>query len=96
MSNNAKYRLAEFEIQPLSEGCYSLKDKNKDIIDRLITLNKSAAQIWQYLQNREFDVDTIEKFLVNEYGIDHDMALSDAKDLIETWEDASLIISLTN
>lgn len=58
---------------------------------RMISLNSSAAFLWKEVEGKEFDLETLVNLLVEEYGIDHDMARHDAEVLLQSWQKAGVI-----
>lgn len=58
---------------------------------RMISLNASAAFLWKEVEGRDFNLDTLVSLLVQEYGIDHDMAQHDAEALLQSWQNAGII-----
>ena len=59
--------------------------------DRLVSLNSSAAYIWESLPAEEFDVETIVYLLVNRYEVDNATAYKDARELADKWMQAGII-----
>lgn len=51
---------------------------NADSYGKIITLNQSAAKLWEELKGRQFDVDDAADILVATYGIDPAQAREDA------------------
>lgn len=51
---------------------------NADSYGKIITLNQSAAKLWEELKGRQFDVDDAAGILVATYGIDPAQAREDA------------------
>ena len=64
-----------------------------DLIDfnKLISLNDSAAYIWESLSDMSFDTETITALLTDRYDVDDDTARKDAQELIEVWLQAGII-----
>lgn len=60
--------------------------------NKLISLNTTAAFLWQNLEGKDFDVEGMARLLADEYGIDMELALKDSARLCEVWKDAGLII----
>jgi len=58
---------------------------------RMITMNASAAFLWQEVEGKDFDANTLVDLLVEEYGIARDVAVCDVAALLQTWKDANLI-----
>lgn len=59
---------------------------------RMISLNASAAFLWKEVEGKDFDLETLVSILVQEYGIDHDMARHDAEALLQSWQNAGIIV----
>ncbi|MDE5554282.1 MAG: PqqD family protein [Muribaculaceae bacterium] len=59
--------------------------------DCLVSLNSSAAYIWESLQGDDFDAETIASFLVARYEVDNETAHKDACELIDKWMQAGII-----
>lgn len=59
--------------------------------NKLITLNDSAAYLWQSVEGKEFNVQTLANLLVDKYGIDQDTALTDAKAIANKWIEIGVV-----
>lgn len=64
---------------------------NSDSFGKIITLNPSAAMLWEELKGRTFDADTAADLLVERYGIDRGQALADASRIIGLMADKGLL-----
>jgi hypothetical protein len=53
-------------------------------------LNSTAAFLWRKVADSEFSAEQLAQYLVEEYGIDMELALSDAKKLCQAWIDAGI------
>ena len=60
-------------------------------VNRLISMNESAAFLWKAVEDKEFDADTLIILLMEEYGIDREVAEQDVASLLETWKQADII-----
>ena len=58
--------------------------------NKLISLNSSAALLWETLVGKEFTAEQMAQLLVDEYGIDMELALTDSKKLMESWIEAGV------
>ena len=58
--------------------------------NKLISLNSTAAFLWKELIEKEFTTEEMAQLLVDEYGIDMELALSDSAKLMEAWKDAGI------
>lgn len=59
--------------------------------DRLVTLNASAAYVWESLPDTGFGADTITRLLTDRYDVDETTAREDARALAEAWLKAGII-----
>lgn len=58
---------------------------------RIISLNESAAYLWNKVQDTEFTNDTLVKLLLEEYEIDEATASCDVEALTKKWFEAGII-----
>lgn len=58
---------------------------------KLISLNASAAYLWQEIESKKFDEQTVAALLTEKYGIDPNTALADVRELMESWIVAGII-----
>ena len=58
---------------------------------RLISLNESAAYLWQNIVDKEFTVDTLTDLLTAEYEVDAETARKDAEALVAKWLEVGII-----
>ncbi len=72
---------------------YIIIDPGHDMIDmsKVITLNETAAWIWQQLDGVDFDENTIIDLLVEKYEVDVDQVKKDVDELMQTLISQELI-----
>ena len=58
--------------------------------NKLISLNATAAFLWKKTADKEFNPEEMAGYLVEEYGIDMELAIKDAKALAQAWIDAGV------
>lgn len=58
--------------------------------NKLISLNSSAAFLWNAVVGKEFTAESMAQLLVDEYGIDMELALKDSKALCQSWIEAGI------
>lgn len=58
--------------------------------NKLITLNESAAFLWRSLEGKDFDAEFVARLLVDEYGIDEELARKDADAILYQWKQNGL------
>ena len=57
----------------------------------IITLNESAAYLWQKAKGQDFTIEDLTKWLTEEYEVDEATARHDAQQLADAWQKASII-----
>jgi len=57
----------------------------------MVSMNATAAFLWEAVEGKDFDADTLAQLLMEEYGIDHEQAGKDVAPLLETWTKAGII-----
>jgi len=58
---------------------------------RIISLNESAAYLWNNVMGEEFTTDTLTSLLLQEYEVDEATARADAEALVQKWQEAGII-----
>ena len=64
---------------------------NADSFGKLITLNSSAAMLWEALKGKTFETEDVADLLVAKYGIDRDQALADAAHILRLMTEKGLL-----
>ena len=59
--------------------------------DRIVSLNSSAAYVWENLPDSDFTIQTIIYLLMDRYDVDEAVARKDAEDLVKVWLKAGII-----
>lgn len=59
--------------------------------NKLITLNPTAAWLWEQVSSKDFDVQTLADLLVSKYEIDAELARKDAESLLSKWIEIGLV-----
>lgn len=67
--------------------------EGKENIDfsNIISMNDSAAYLWNSVEGKEFTIDTIVKLLLEIYDVDEETAKADSLMVIRQWADAGII-----
>ena len=83
----------EFELRTVAgENIIVATGKTAVNFSRLISLNDSAAYLWQEVAAlTSFDEHTLADLIGNRYEIDAETALKDGAKLIKDWADAGII-----
>lgn len=58
--------------------------------NKLISLNSTAAFLWNEVIGKEFTAETMAELLIGRYGIDKELALKDSENLINAWVEAGI------
>lgn len=59
--------------------------------NKMITLNETAAFLWEQADKGEFDVSSLCKALCAEYDVDPSQAMTDVQATIASWKEAGVI-----
>lgn len=59
--------------------------------NKVISLNESAAYLWNEIEGKDFDADMLAKLLRQEYEVDEQTAARDAKTLLDEWVKVGLV-----
>ena len=72
---------------------YILVAEGLDVLDAntMMSMNATAAFLWEAVEGKAFDAETLVQLLLDEYEVDLDTAEKDVKDLLETWAKAGAI-----
>ena len=58
---------------------------------KVISLNESAAFIWQQVEGKDFTEADMVKILLDEYEVEEPQAQADVKALAESWQQVGLV-----
>ena len=74
-------------------GEYIVTAESLELVNfnKLISLNSSAVYLWNEVEGKEFDEQTLAALLVKKYRIDEKRALDDATALCKEWKDAGVL-----
>ena len=59
--------------------------------NQMISMNETAAFLWEAVEGKAFDAETLVQLLLDEYDVDRETAEKDVKALLETWNKADAI-----
>ena len=79
-------------LRPLA-GCFIVTGDGRSPVDfsKVISLNETAAYLWEQVQDKEFSVDDLATLLTDRYDVDGQTAQADAQKLVDSWRDAGLL-----
>jgi hypothetical protein len=81
-----------YRLRPLGKE-YILVAEGLEVenANQMISMNATAAFLWEAVEGKDFDTETLSQLLVDEYGIDSETAKKDVMPLLQTWEKAGII-----
>ena len=81
-----------YRLRPLGKE-YILVAEGLEVesANQMISLNATAAFLWEAVDGKDFDAETLAQLLVDEYDIDVEIAKKDVEPLLQTWKDAGII-----
>ena len=82
-----------FRLRELG-GDYILIGESAELVNfnNLITFNEAAAYLWQKVEGKNFDVETLAQLLLDEYEVSEDIAREDAQATIDDWMELGIIV----
>ena len=57
----------------------------------IISMNESAAYLWNSIQGKDFEVKDLVDLLIEMYEVDEETATRDARLLVDQWKQAEII-----
>lgn len=57
----------------------------------IISLNESAAYLWQNVADKEFDTEMLVQLICKEYEVNSDTAKHDAENIVNQWLECGII-----
>ena len=81
-----------FVLRPLGME-YILVAEGLEAVDanKIISLNETAAFLWEVVEDKGFDVAALTQLLLNEYDVDPETAEKDVTALLQTWKEAGIV-----
>ncbi|MBR3074411.1 MAG: PqqD family protein [Bacteroidales bacterium] len=59
--------------------------------NKVISLNESAAYLWESVKGKDFDAQTLADLLLERYEVDKETALRDSEAIIVKWKEAGIV-----
>lgn len=81
-----------FRLRELG-GDYILIGESAELVNfnHLITFNETAAYLWQQVEGKEFDAETLTQLLLAEYEVSEEIARRDAQATLEDWKRVGIV-----
>ena len=81
----------QYKVREMAgEHVIIMQGKHGSDLTKIISLNQSALYLWNELQGREFDIETVANLIVEQYGIDKSVATTDAERWIEKLRECNI------
>lgn len=82
------------KLRPLGKQYLIMAEGQKQVdFNRMVSMNITAAFLFQEVQGVDFDSDTLAQLLMNECDITKELAMHDAALTIEEWQQAGILQS---
>ena len=82
----------QYKVREMAgEHVIIMQGKHGSDLTKIISLNESALYLWQAIDGKGFDVNTIADLLAEHYGIDDEVAMRDASRWVERLEECALV-----
>lgn len=81
-----------FTLRPLGKDYILIADSIEQVdFNKMITMNQTAAFLWNKALLQEFDATIMAQWLQEEYDVSETQALADAQTTLESWRKAGII-----
>lgn len=81
-----------FTLRPLGKDYILIADSIEQVdFNKMITMNQTAAFLWNKALLQEFDAVIMAQWLQEEYDVSESQALADAQTTLESWRKAGII-----
>lgn len=81
-----------FTLRPLGKDYILIADSIEQVdFNKMITMNQTAAFLWNKALLQEFDATIMARWLQEEYDVSETQALADAQTTLESWRKAGII-----
>jgi hypothetical protein len=86
-------RLLDGFVLRSSAGEYIVTGEGLARVDfsKVISLNATAAYLWEQIQNKDFTAEDLVALLTARYDVDARQARADVDKLVSAWKDAGLL-----
>lgn len=83
---------ADLTLRKLGDE-YLIVDPGQDMIDmsKVFTLNDTAAKLWEYMQDKDFEAEAMVQVLVSHFEVEEEVATQDVLHLLDQLEQHELV-----
>ena len=74
-----------FILHRIGDDYIIMQDGSSNVdFSKVISLNQTSAMLWQEIENKEFDTDSVTEALTSRYEVDNKSARRDAQKFIDS------------
>ena len=83
------------KLRPLGKQYLIMAENQKQVdFNNIVSMNTTAAFLFQEVQEVDFTAETLSKMLVDECGISKEQADHDAASTIDEWKQAGIVVGM--
>ena len=80
-----------FRLRPLGKEFIVTPESVAQInFNKMISLNSSAAYLWQAVEGKEFTAEDLKNLLLDQYEVEEEVAARDAERIARSWIEAGI------
>ena len=80
-----------FRLRPLGKDFIVTPESVEQInFNKMISLNSSAAYLWESVEGRDFTAGDLKQLLLDRYEVEEDIAARDAEAIARTWIESGI------
>lgn len=84
--------LEGFRLRPLGREFIIVAENVAQVnFNKMVSLNQSAAYLWQSVEGKEFSVQDLADLLLEKYDIDAQTAYADSESIAAKWIEAGIV-----
>ena len=81
-----------FILHRIGDDYIIMQDGSSNVdFSKIISLNQTSAMLWQEIENKEFDTDSVTEALTSRYDVDNESARRDAQKFIDSLDREGII-----
>ena len=81
-----------FILHRIGDDYIIMQDGSSNVdFSKVISLNQTSAMLWQEIENKEFDTDSVTEALTSRSDVDHESARRDAQKFIDSLDREGII-----
>ena len=81
-----------FVLRPLGEEFIVTGEGPAQVnFNKIVSLNSSAAYLWKAVEGKDFSLEDLSRFLLDEYEVTEEVASRDAAAIAQRWIEVGLV-----